>query len=101
MIQASNPSISSSIEATINGGPIKIESSKMAPDAGWRKNPELRTMGSQLQTLSNRDLIAFMARISRPLQMREHPLECSQSYLNPNIVPNTHILDTEVQIRSK
>ena len=93
--------LSNSLEAMINGGPIDIKSSKGKTVKNWRKNPELRSMNAMLHSLNNKDLMAYMTRISRPKRMRVHPVPCSKSYLNPNVVPNTHILDTEKQIRAK
>ena len=71
------------------------------PKDKWRMDPNLNTMNSMIRTLSNRDFGSYMTRISRPRQLFRKQIQCSESYLNPNIVPNRHISDSELQAAAK
>lgn len=62
----------------------------------YKKPSQNRTMKNRLQYLSSRDLNAYMTRISQPKHIEKKHVPYSESYLNPNIVPNGCIKDSDV-----
>ena len=54
-----------------------------------------------LHALSSRDLTAYMSRISWPKKLKENPLPCSKSYLDPYLSHNGHILDSRAELNAK
>ena len=64
----------------------------------WKSKPELQSMKQMLHSvngLTNRDIVAYMSRVSWPKKLKENPYPCSESYLDPHISSNGHILDSQ------
>lgn len=59
-----------------------------------QKRDRNKTIGGRLSTLSNRDLHAYFTKISWPKKLYEEPIEMSESYTNPHIIPNSTPADT-------
>ena len=58
-------------------------------------------MKTMLNSLSNRDLTAYLTKLMWPRKLTEEPLQCSESFLNPHLVPNKCVGDTDLQTELK